>query len=364
MAANYILLNPGPVNLSARVARSLSNEQICHRESEFAELLQDIRSRLVRVYPESSDDYTGIIITGSGTCAVEAMVSSLVSPRERALVLSNGVYGDRIESMFTVRGRESVCLRTNWTDPVNINEVKAALDGGRGFSCVIAVHHETTTGRLNDVAALGQLCRSRGIPLLLDAVSSFGAERIEFPEWNCAAVAGTANKCLHGISGVSFVIVQKKLLENRGHADSIYLDLFNYYGEQEKGYSPFTSGVTALYALREALYELEDNGGVAERRKQYARLSGIVRERLGELGLEPLIPLSDFSSIMTSFYLPNQWTYAAFHDRLKSLGFVIYSGQGHLKDKIFRVSTMGAISDGDMLRFCDAVEHVVKEEEN
>jgi 2-aminoethylphosphonate-pyruvate transaminase len=365
MMAKYILLNPGPVNLSERVSRSLSNEQICHRENEFSELLQDIRERLIKIYPRCSADYTAIVLTGSGTCAVEAMVSSLVPTHGRALVLSNGIYGDRIESMFKVRGREVLCLRTNWTDPINIKEVERALDENRDCSYVIAIHNETTTGRLNDMVSLGHLCHHRGVPLLLDTVSSFGAEEIELAQWNCLAVAGTANKCLHGIPGVSFVIVHKKLLEaKQSHADSVYLDLFNYYSEQTKGFSPFTSAVTSLYALREALYELEDDGGFSERQKQYKRLSGIIRERLVQEGLKPLIPLSDFSSMITSFFLPNKWAYKEFHDRLKSLGFVIYSGQGYLKNQIFRVSTMGAISESAILRFCDTVHNMIKERLN
>jgi 2-aminoethylphosphonate-pyruvate transaminase len=365
MMTHNVLLNPGPVNLSERVAKSLSNEQICHREVEFAELLQDIRERLVKIYPECSSEYTAVILTGSGTCAVEAMVSSLVPVQRRTLILSNGIYGDRIESMFKVRGRKVLCLRTNWTDPINIEAVERTLDNNGDFSYVIAVHNETTTGRLNDMPTLGQVCHGRGVPLLLDAVSSFGAEKIELAKWNCLALAGTANKCLHGIPGVSFVLVHKKLLEaERSHADSIYLDLFNYHAEQTKGFSPFTSAVTSLYALREALHELEDNGGSAERLKQYKKFSGIVREKLVKSGLKPLIPVSDFSSMITSFFLPSQWSYEEFHAKLKSLGFVIYSGQGYLRNQIFRVSIMGAISESDILRFCHEVDHMVKERQD
>jgi len=343
-----ILLNPGPVTLSERVRTALLRPDQCHREQQFADLVLRIRQRLEAVYDERPAHHDAVMVSGSGTCAVEAMVASLVPREGTALVAANGVYGERIAAMLTAQGKRHELVRAEWIQPIDLAGVRAALRA-KPFAAVIAVHHETTTGRLNDLDALGRLCREADVPLLLDAVSSFGGETIDWTGWHLGAVAATANKCLHGVPGIAFVIADRQLLASRrGSSPAVYLDLQRYHEEQATGFSPFTPAVHACFALDEALAELGDEGGWRARRDLYRRRTGRVRHGLAAAGIHPLLPPAEGASMLTAFRLPDGVGYAALHDRLKSAGYVIYAGQGPLASGIFRIATMGAIEERDL----------------
>lgn len=337
------LLNPGPVSLTPRVRQALSQPDLCHREPEFFQMQAEIRTQLTGVYGCSSD-YAAVLLTGSGTAAVEAMVGSLVSGR--ALVLANGVYGERMGSMLARHGKPHEVLSHAWTQPLDLESTAHKLES-QDYSVVLAVHHETTTGRLNDLAGLGALCRRTGTPLLLDSVSSFGGEDIRFEDWNLLACAATANKCLHGVPGVSFVVARRSALEAPGHSPCLYLDLQNYYREQERNSSPFTQAVQACYALREALLELAEAGGWTARRQLYRQRTAQLVEGLAALGIRPFLS-EGRSAILGSYVLPQGVTYPELHDRLKAAGFVIYAGQGGLSSEMFRLAVMGDLTPGDL----------------
>jgi 2-aminoethylphosphonate-pyruvate transaminase len=211
------------------------------------------------------------------------------------------------------------------------------------------VHHETTTGRLNDLTPLGKICRARGVGLMVDGVSSFGAEALDFGDASLCAVAGTANKCLHGVPGVSFVIVRRGALA-RAASRSYYLDLSRLARLQDERGTPFTPAVHAYYALLEALREFADEGGRAARQRRYTILAEQARKGLAELGIEGAIPADESSVVLRAYRLPTGITYTALHDVLKSQGFVIYAGQGGLSKTLFRISTMGNLTSQDIDR--------------
>lgn len=345
MKGRAILLNPGPVELTERVRAALHRPDQCHRELEFAELVLGIRSRLEALYAERPVGHDAIVLSGSGTCAVEAMVASLVPRDGVALVAANGVYGERIAAMLVTQRKPHDLIASSWLRPIDLVRVGDALRR-RAYAAVLAVHHETTTGRLNELAALGEMCRDAGVPLLLDAVSSFGAEAIDWYGWHLGAIAASASKCLHAVPGVSFVIADRALVQaRRGSSPAMYLDLSSYHAEQAAGFSPFTPAVHACFALDEALDELADEGGWSARRQLYQRRSLRIRDGLHTAGIKPLLLHADNSSMLTAFHLPTGVTYAELHDRLKRAGYVIYAGQGRLAGLIFRIATMGAITD-------------------
>jgi 2-aminoethylphosphonate-pyruvate transaminase len=356
-----ILLNPGPINITERVRRAMLREDLCHREPEFAQLALDIKARLVKVYPEAAKHYEAILLTGSGTCAVEAMLSTLVPRDGKALVVTNGVYGERMAAMLTAHGKPLEVVTSQWHEPMNLTEVENRITRDAAITHVIAVHHETTTGRLNEVAKLGQICQRKNVALLLDCVSSFGAEAIEFDAWNLEACAATANKCLHGVPGLCFVLVKHSVFESRpSAAGSVYLDLYPYHKEQQQGYSPFTQAVHVSYALHEALLELEELGGWTARHRHYSTLSQKIRQGLQELGIETLLDERDYCSMLTSFKLPSSHSYEQIHEALKDAGFVIYAGQGRLKQAIFRIANMGDIQLDDVERLLDCFRQLLR----
>ncbi|MFQ5635691.1 MAG: 2-aminoethylphosphonate aminotransferase [Gammaproteobacteria bacterium] len=353
-----ILLNPGPVTLSRRVRAALHRGDWCHREPEFAALTKSINRRLAGVYPAMTDEYAAVTMTGSGTGAVEAMLASFAPDTGATLVLANGVYGERMARILTAHRKPHHLQQASWTEPVDLAAAAALLDRHPEITHVATVHHETTTGRLNDLPALGGLCRERGLALLLDAVSSFGAEAIDAEAWNLEAVAGSANKCLHGVPGLAFVVGHRRLWTRTSpQVGSVYLDLNAYFaGQHGEGYSPFTPSVQAAFALSEALDELEEAGGWRARRQAYRDRAQFIHAALTAAGVGMLLREEDYSSVLRSYLLPGGVAYARVHDRLKADGFVIYAGQGRLASTIFRIACMGDISGADL----DALEAALR----
>jgi 2-aminoethylphosphonate-pyruvate transaminase len=350
-----ILLNPGPVTLTDRVRAALGAGDWCHREPEFASLMQDINTRLAGVYGELASGYRAVTIAASGSGAIEAMLGSLAPDEGITLVVANGSYGERMARMLAAHRKPHEVASHSWTAAPDVIAIEARLAREPRITHLAVVHHETTTGRLNDLVAIGSLCRRHGAVMLLDAVSSFGAEHIAGAGWNLGALAATANKCLHGAPGLSFVLARNDLWEHRvARAGSIYLDLHAYHDAQHRdGFSPFTMPVQVAFALREALLEHEDQGGVEARLRTYRVRAAAVHAALAGAGVATLLNPADYSSVLRSYRLPAGRSYAELHDALKEQGYVIYAGQGALAREIFRVAFMGDIRPAELERLCE-----------
>ncbi len=359
-AKRNILLNPGPVTLTERVRNALIRDDWCHREPEFAELTREINTELARVYGDMERDFSAVMMSGSGTCAVEAMLASFAPDKGGTLVLANGVYGERMASMLAAHRKPVHLSQAQWTAPVDVNAAARILDEHPQITHVTTVHHETTTGRLNDLDAIGALCKTRGLSLLLDGVSSFAAEAIDAEAWNLAAVAGTANKCLHGAPGLSFVVARNALWSGApADAGSVYLNLHAYYaGQHGEGYSPFTQAVPAAFALREALDELRAHGGWAKRQLTYRQRATRIALELTSLNIDMLLNKNEYSCVLRSYLLPDGCDYGRAHDTFKRAGFVIYAGQGQFAENVFRIANMGAIGADDLDALADVFNDV------
>ncbi len=340
--------------------RALTAGDWCHREPEFAALVREINGTLAQVHPELADDYEAVLITGSGTAAVEAMLASFAPDRQRTLVLANGVYGERMARMLAAHGKPHRTLTQEWTAVLPIPALERELAADRSISHVAVVHHETTTGRLNDLEAIGRICQAWGVRLLVDAVSSFGAERIAGRDWGLAAVAGTANKCLHAVPGLSFVLARRESWANPARTGSVYLDLHAYHRAQHgDGFSPFTQAVQVAFALREALAEHRAQGGWLARRALFRGRAARIHTALECQGVRTLLAPAEYSSVLWSYRLPAGMTYPRLHDALKRRGFVIYAGQGHLSPDVFRIAHMGDIGTDDLERLCAAFPAII-----
>ena len=356
-----ILLNPGPVTLSPAVKQALAGPDICHREPEFSHLQATIRERLLQVYALPPQTWAAVLLAGSGTAAVEAMLTSLMPRMGRLLVLENGVYGERMSKIAGIHGIPYKALSGAWGATIDPKDVERALRTEADITHVAVVHHETTTGRLNDLASLGALCRSHGVPLFVDAVSSYGVEELDCEAWGIAACAATANKCLHGAPGVSFVLTRRDaLFDPELPKRTLYLDLAAYCRAQDNRSTPFTQPVHLFYALEQALQELGQQGGWRARRQHYRELAHAVRKGLIALGVQPLLAEHETSVALSAYYLPEGLRYEEMHEGLKARGFVIYAGQGKLAQDIFRVSTMGAITLEDIEKLLVAFADVLR----
>ncbi|MCE3224123.1 MAG: phnW [Nitrospira sp.] len=356
-----ILLNPGPVNVSERVRRALMRPDICHRESEFSDLLSRIQQKLLTAFvPGAEADYVAVVLTGSGTAAVESAVMSCLPTGKRMLVLNNGVYGERLSSMIGLHRLGVSELKSEWHIKPDPERVRLALRQHPEVHAVAMVHHETTTGLINPIKEIAEVVDSQNRVFVVDSVSGLAGETIEIADSHIYMVAGTAGKCIQGFPGVSFVLLRKGFLERmRGYPKrSWYLHMTHYVDDQGRGTVPFTPAVQVYYAFEEALDELLEEG-VANRTQRYRRSATRIRERLGQLGIKALLPADSQSNTITAFHLPAGLSYASLHDQLKARGYVIYAGQGQLESKIFRIANMGALTDSHIQGFLEAFEQVL-----
>lgn len=205
---------------------------------------------------------------------------------------------------------------------------------------------------MNDLGAIADVCRARGVRMLVDGVSSFGAEAIDFGGGVIDAVAATANKCLHGVPGAAFVIVRRSAL-TKAASRTYYLDLGRLAKLQDQRNTPFTPSVHAYYALVEALREFDEAGGWRARHARYKALADQVQAGLAARGMPLVLPDGESSVVLRAYRLPQGVAYEALHDGLKARGFVIYAGQGGLSKELFRISTMGAIEAADVERLLE-----------
>lgn len=347
-----ILLNPGPVNVSARVTAALGRGDLCHREPECAALLARVRERLLQAFAPQGG-FRAMLLTGSGTAAVEAMVSSVCSARGRLVAVSNGVYGERIVAMAEAARVPCTVVASPWTSPADPDAVDAALREP-DVEAVAVVHHETTTGLVNPVADIARRARARGVLVAVDSVSGLAGDALDLEAYDL--VAGTAGKCIQGFPGIAFVLGREEVLARlaRHPRRSVYLSLVTY----DQHPMPFTPAVQVAYAFDEALAELLEES-VAGRIARYAGAAALLRDGFARLGLACVLPPAVRSNTITSLRFPAGLGYPALHDALKARGFVIYEGQGWLAGEAFRVANMGALDRADFERFLSALDDVL-----
>ncbi len=357
-----ILLNPGPVNVSDRVRQALLQPDICHRESECSELLHDIRQRLLKAFvPGEEDEYTAIILTGSGTAAVEAALLSSLPLGKRAMVITNGVYGDRLSAMIKMHRIGVPDMKYDWGVAPDVKMIELAMIQHPEVYTVAMVHHETTLGFINPVKEIAEMVDGKNRVFMLDSVSGLGGEAVDIGGAKMYLVAGAAQKCIQGFPGLAFVLVRKGFMQQvmKHPKRSMYLNLANYYEEQERGTIPFTPAVQVYYAFREALDELLEEG-VENRIKRFQGYASTIRTRMQAMDIQAVLPPEVQGNTLTAFHLPEGVSYPQLHDELKAAGYVIYAGQGHLANTIFRIANIGVLTNENIAGFLDAFQSTLK----
>lgn len=325
---------------SESVRQAAARPDLNHRQPEYAELFHDLRKRLLSVYDSTVTGWTPYLIGGSGTAAVEAMVTSCIADG-RVLVIANGYYSRRIADIAAAHHIPHDVLNLPWEHLVNVEMVRKALDA-RDYEAVLMTHDETTLGFLNPIAEVGKLCRERGVRLLVDAMSSFGADDIDFSLVD--AVASSANKCLHGLPGVAFVLGRDSLADwmETLSRRTFYLHLPMYRPEVP----PLTPSIPVLRAFHQALIE-NPNGQVA-RKAQYQVKDAFLRQELAALGLRFAVPPACASLSTLSVSVPTGWSYDEWFDANYRAGFVLYGTKKHLRERFFQVSPMGETTMRDL----------------
>ena len=260
--------------------------------------------------------------------------------------------------------REVVAIETSEDRPVSPAAVQAMLRSDPLISHVAVVHCETTSGILNPIEEVAQVCASHARALIIDAMSTFGALPLDASKLQSQALVASANKCLEGVPGIGFAIIERYALKrSRGNAHSLSLDLEDQWRCFEaNGQWRFTPPTHVLAAFDRALDELAAEGGIGMRLSRYRQNHDVLVEGMASLGFETLLPRALQAPIIVTFLLPADqgFVFERFYELLLRKGFVIYPGKLTIADS-FRIGCIGRLGEAQMRAAVDAVRRTLGE---
>jgi 2-aminoethylphosphonate-pyruvate transaminase len=301
---------------------------------------------------------------GSGTFAVEAMLTTFVPPGGTVLLLINGAYGHRAKKILDIARRGVVVHETPEDTPPDLAAVERILKDTPAITHIFTVHCETTSGVLNPIADIGALARRYRKSYLIDSMSAFGALPLDAQTIQPDAIAASSNKCIEGVPGLGFVICRKTALEQTaGNATTLVLDLHDQWKNFEKtGQYRFTPPIHVIVSFHQALMEFFEEGGQPGRGRRYAENCKVLIDGMRALGFEPLLSDNLQAPIIVTFRMPAdpRFRFQEFYDRLKERGYVIYPGKLTVADS-FRIGCIGRLYPKHMRRALDAVREVLAE---
>ncbi|MBS4685679.1 2-aminoethylphosphonate--pyruvate transaminase [Aeromonas sobria] len=349
-AVDYLLLTPGPLSTTATVRAAMLQDS-CTWDADYNQgVVEPIRRELVRLAtgPESESDYSAVLLQGSGSYVVESVLGSAIGVDECLLIINNGAYGARMGEMARCLGLRHHELDCGETTRPELAAIEAMLARHPEITHLAMVHCETTTGMLNPLEEVAELCQRCGIRLIVDAMSSFGGIPIDMGRLGIEFLISSANKCIQGVPGFGFVIARRAALAAcAGRARSVSLDLHAQWQtmEQQGGKWRFTSPTHTVLAFAQALRGLDEEGGIAARHRRYSENQRTLVAGMAELGFAPLLPEQWQSPIITAFYSPAHpdYRFADFYQQLKAQGFVIYPGKVSQAD-CFRIGNIGDVT--------------------
>jgi len=353
MAEKRYLLTPGPTPVPPEVLAALAEPVIHHRARDYRDIFERCLARLSEVYRTENDI---LMYTTSGTGAFESAVANLVTPGERHLVLSAGNFGERWAGMVRAFGADLVHARLDWGETPEPDDLRSALAEAGDVRVVYLTHSETSTGVVCDVQALAAVAKEAGALVVVDAVSSLGAVRLESDAWDLDVVVSGSQKALMTPPGVAFVSVSPAALAAAGASPRYTLDWERTRKAQAKLDAPFTPAVSIVRALDVALGLLLDEGLEAAF-DRHARLGRACREGAKAMGLELFSPDEERSAVVTAIRAPEGVDATEVVSSLRDrFGITIANGQGELKGKIFRIGHIGWFDIFDITTALAAVE--------
>ena len=357
-----LLLTPGPLTTSKAVKDAMLHDW-GSRDAAFLQINREVLDWLPEIVG-AGGDYVTVPMQGSGTFAVEAMLTTFVPPNGKCLVLINGAYGLRAKKILDIARRATAVHQTPEDTPPDRAEVDRMLAADTAITHVFAVQCETTSGILNPIVEIGALVRKHGRRLLVDAMSAFGALPLDAKTVGFDAVAASSNKCIEGVPGLGFVICDPAALaKTAGNATTLVLDLHDQQQTFAKtGQYRFTPPIHVIAAFHQALTEFRAEGGQPGRGRRYTENAEVLISGMRALGFRPLLPASLQAPIIATFHMPTDkaFVFQAFYDRLKNRGYVIYPGKLTVADS-FRIGCIGRLNAGHMRDALAAIAEVMAE---
>jgi 2-aminoethylphosphonate-pyruvate transaminase len=357
----FLLFTPGPINVSPNVRKAIARKDICHREVDFERLFQRIERQLLELFEiRNPQKYQAVVITGSGSAANEAMLSSVVGD-QKILILSNGEFGERLHETSSIHNRHTFILRFPWGEQLDLEVIDRYLEA-HTIDVIAVVHHETSSGMLNSLAEVGKLAQTHRATLLVDCVSSAGAEAIDMERDHIAFCSASSSKAIGSYPGLSFVIGKTAEFEKIAAlpAKTSYLNLYKFFAfATERSQTPNTPAVPLFHALDQALADILSETVVA-RRAKILRTATKLRKGMRKLGLTFLLDTSDMCSVLTTVNLPPGVDIDQLRHNLREQSIIIYEGKGPLKGRVFQVGSIGELSKPDVQTFLRALRAAVR----
>ena len=356
------LFTPGPLTTSASVKEAMLRD-LGSRDSEFIGVVKNIRESLLRLAGVSqSEGWEAVLMQGSGTFAIESVVSSITPSEGKWLVIINGAYGERILKIIERNRFAAEAIRCAENELPDVTDIEAALASGN-FTHVSIVHCETTSGIMNPIAEIGALVKRYGCVYFVDSMSAFGGVEFNFSECEIDFLVSSANKCVQGVPGFGFALCRRTALEaTEGFSQTLSLDLLaQWRGLEGNGQFRFTPPTHTLLAFAQALDELETEGGVSARAARYGGNHQVCIKGMRAMGFTEYVPENLQGHIITSFLYPTEdFDFEEFYDRLNNKGFVIYPGKV-TKANCFRIGHIGHLFAEDTEMLLEAIGEVVRE---
>ncbi len=362
MREKQLLMIPGPTPVPQSVLLAGASEMINHRGPEFAQALADCTEGLKKVFQSDRDVF---ILTGSGTGGLEAAIVNTLSPGDRVLSISIGVFGDRFASIAKTFGAEVEPLDFDWgtaADPEAVRQ-RLAADSGGDIKAVLITQNETSTGVANDLAAIGPIVREHGALLLVDAISSLVAMDCRPDEWCLDLVVAGSQKAFMIPPALTFISLGDRAWAamEKATMPRFYWDLAKAKDYLERGQTPWTPAVPQVLQLQAALEDLLGEGMDALFAR-HARQAASVRAGAQALGLKLFAEPSCASSAVTSVCKPDAVPVAELRKLMNAkYGVVLAGGQQRLQDEIFRIGHLGYIGESDIVATMGALGMALKE---
>ncbi|MCU0523807.1 MAG: alanine--glyoxylate aminotransferase family protein [Elainella sp. Prado103] len=356
MDDKLMLMIPGPTPVPEQVLRALAKHPIGHRSGDFSQIIAEVTEGLKWLHQTQNDV---LILTASGTGAMEAGIINFLSPGDRVLVGNNGKFGERWGKICEVYGLNVQQITAEWGKPLDPEAFRAALeaDTAKEIKAVIITHSETSTGVLNDLETINRSVKAHGALILVDAVTSLGATNVPIDAWGLDVVASGSQKGFMLPPGMGFVSVSPKAWEAYATAKMprFYLDLGKYRKEAAKNSHPFTPPVNMFYGLQVSLAMMKKEG-LENIFARHHRHMNATRAAMQALNL-PLFAAEQASSPAITAVAPVNVDSEQIRSVMKKqFDIILAGGQDHLKGKIFRVGHLGFVSDRDILTAVSALE--------
>lgn len=360
---HYKLLTPGPLTTTDTVKQEMLFDH-CTWDDDYKQITQKIRKGLLKLGHVDEPEYTAVLMQGSGTFGVESVLTSVIGRKDKLLIAANGSYGLRMGEICRHAGIAFTLYEEKNDRQPEPERIAAMLAEDPALTHVAMVHSETTSGILNDVEAVGRVVKAAKKVFIVDAMSSFGGVDIPVKDWGIDFLISSANKCIQGVPGFSFILAGQDLLKaSAGTARSLSLDLYDQWkGQNADGKWRFTSPTHVVLAFAKAMEELEAEGGIPARHARYERNERLLAERLGALGFRPYLRPEVQGPIITSFYYPEGagFTFRQMYEYIKERGYVLYPGKVMEADT-FRVGNIGEIYPEDIERLAAIMAEFLKE---